>query len=247
MRKYLLFLLLLANFFPLLAQSNEGVVTYEKTFFWVKIFDKLTFLSEEERSRAKTSYGNLDEGDKSKGQLFFNGSQSKYVDMEPEADGGYRWRASDYTIFRDFDKEQKTEIEEFSGKVYIIEDSLTAPVWKVMNKIKEINGYMCMMATTEDTVKGQKITAWFANDIATSAGPERHFGLPGLIMEVDVNDGEVLITASKIEKKSVTADLVLPKKIKGKKLTGIQYDQMIKKYINDSIKARRVPYWNMRY
>ena len=38
---------------------------------------------------------------------------------------------SEYTIFRDFAKEQKTEIEEFSGKVYIIEDSLKAPVWKV--------------------------------------------------------------------------------------------------------------------
>lgn len=246
MKKYLLFFLLLADL-PLLAQTNEGVVTYEKTSFWLKIYDKLTFLSEEEKSRAKTTWGNMDEGDKSKGQLFFNATQSKYVDVEQEADGGYRWRASEYAIYRDFDKERKTEIEEFSGKVYIIEDTLVAPVWKVMNKIKEINGYMCMMAMAEDTVKGQQITAWFANDIPSSAGPERYFGLPGLIMEVDVNNGEVIITAQKIEKKSVEADLALPKKMKGKKLTTIQYDQMMRKYINDSIKARRNPYWSIRY
>lgn len=247
MKKYLIFLLLLAKI-PLLAQTNEGVVTYEKTSFFIKIFDKLTYLSEEEKSRNKTSWGSaFDEGYKTKGQLFFTGSQSRYIDMEPEADGGYRGRTSEYTIFRDFLTDRKIEVEEFSGKAYVIEDSLVPPVWKVMNKIKEINGYLCMMAVAEDTLKGQKITAWFANDIAVSAGPERYFGLPGLIMEVDVNNGEVLITAIKVEKRPVLEDIKLPKKIKGKKITSVQYDEMMKKFINESIKARRNPYWDIRY
>lgn len=246
MKNFLVFFLLIMNL-PLAAQTNEGVVTYEKVSYWSKIYNKLTFLSEEEKGRAKTSWGSSDEGDKSKGQLFFTGTQSKYVDMEQESDGGWQGRKSEYAILRDFEKEKKTEIEEFSGKVYIIEDTLIAPVWKVMNKIKEVNGYICMMATAEDTLKGQKITAWFANDIPVSAGPERYFGLPGLIMEVDVNDGEVNITALKIEKKPILEEIKFTKKIKAKKLTGVQYEEMMRKYINDSIKARRNPYWNIRY
>lgn len=229
------------------AQALEGVVTYEKTFFWSKIYDKLTYLSEEERSRIKTTWGSNDEGDKSKGLLVVTPTKSKYEDMEQEADGGYRWRKSDFMITRDFENEKILELDEFSGKTYIIEDSLRPPVWKVMNKIKEVNGYLCMMATSEDTIKGQKITAWFANDIVSSAGPERYFGLPGLIMEVDVNDGELIITALKVEKKAITTELDMPKKLKGKKVTNDAYMKMIKDYINDSIKSRRNPYWNIRY
>jgi len=35
--------------------------------------------------------------------------------------------------------------------------------------------------------------------------------------------------------------------MKGKKITSQQYDEMMKKFINDSIKARRNPYWDIRY
>jgi GLPGLI family protein len=245
--KKLLALLLVISSFPVFAQTDGLVVTYERTFYWSRVYEKLTFLSEEEKSRMKNSWGVHDEGDKSKGQLFVSASQSKYVDMEQEADGGYRWRQSEYLIFRDFDKGKKTELEEFAGKTYIIEDTLATPKWKVMNKIKEINGYMCMMAVSEDTIKGQKIAAWFANDLAYNAGPERYYGLPGLILEVDVNDGELILTAIKVEKKPVDEGLVLPKKMKGKKLTNADYDKLITAHIRDSIKSRRNPYWAFRY
>ncbi|KQS33907.1 GLPGLI family protein [Dyadobacter sp. Leaf189] len=245
--KKLLACFLLLGCLPVFAQTDGLAVTYERTFYWSRLYDKLTFLSEEERSRMKTSWGANDDGDKSKGQLFITNSQSKYVDLEPEVDGGYRWRQSEYMIFRDFDKGTKMELEEFSGKNYIIEDSLPAPKWKVMNKIKEISGYMCMMAVSEDTIKGQKITAWFANDLAYNGGPERYYGLPGLILEVDVNDGELILAAVKVEKKPVAENLVLSKKMKGKKLTNAEYEKLITTHIRDSIKSRRNPYWSFRY
>ena len=233
--------------FPGFAQKEGLVVTYDKTFYWIKIFDKLNYLSAEEKSRIQTSWGANDEGDKSKGKLLVTADQSKFTDMEEEADGGYRGRKSEYMVFRDFAKGQKVEVEEFAGKMYVIEDSLVTPSWKVMNKIKDIGGYVCMMAVSEDTVKGQKITAWFANDLAYSAGPERYFGLPGLILEVDINNGELIMTASKVEKVVAVEGLELPKKMKGKKLTTAEYDQMMRKFISDSIKSRRNPYWNIRY
>ncbi|KAA0992019.1 GLPGLI family protein [Dyadobacter aurulentus] len=245
--KKLLAIFLLISALPALAQSDGVAVTYERTFFWSKVYEKLTFLSEEEKSRMKNSWGVHDEGWKVKGQLFATASQSKYAELEQEADGGYRGRKSEYLVFRDFDKGRKLEAEEFAGKLLIIDDSLAAPKWKIMNKIKEISGYMCMMAVSEDTVKGQKITAWFANDLAYGAGPERYYGLPGLILEVEVNDGEMTLTAIKVEKKPLGEELALPKKMKGKKITTSEYEKMMATHFRDSIKSRRNPYWAVRY
>ena len=104
-----------------------------------------------------------------------------------------------------------------------------------------------MMAEAEDTVRNAKLTAWFANDLAFNTGPERYFGLPGLIMELSVNDGEVVFTAIKVEKKQLTDEAKRPKKIKGKKITTADYDKMLRSYINDSMKSHRNPYWNIRY
>ena len=118
---------------------------------------------------------------------------------------------------------------------------------KVMNKIKEIAGYMCMMAVTEDTIKDQKITAWFADNLPVTAGPELYGGLPGMILELDINDGDITVTAKKVEMKTITEEIGVPKKLKGKKITNQQYDQLLSTHIRDSIKAHRNPYWALPY
>jgi GLPGLI family protein len=127
-----------------------------------------------------------------------------------------------------------------------VDDSLHTPKWKVMNQIKDVAGYICMKAVTEDTVKKQKITAWFAGDIPISAGPERYFGLPGVILELDINEGDVVITATKIEFKKLDKELIIPK-TKGKKIKDADYDALLRKHLKDSIKSQRNPYWAIRY
>ena len=74
-----------------------------------------------------------------------------------------------------------------------------------------------------DTIKKQKVIGWFALDILNNGGPERFFGLPGLILEVNVNDGALVITADQIALKKLTTELDLPKKIKGKKIKENEY------------------------
>src|SRR5258706_11441216 len=59
------------------------------------------------------------------------------------------------------------------------------------------------------------IVAWFASDIPVSAGPAEYQGqLPGLILEMDVNNGRQSFTASSISEK---ADLAIIKEPTGKK------------------------------
>lgn len=233
---------------PALAQDMEGVVSYEQVYQWAKIYSRLDFLSQEEKDREMLTWGGKDES-KTKMTLFFTPTQSKYTydENQDDEDRRYSWRKQEYLIFRDFEQETKTEIIEMLGKTYVIEDSLKAPKWKVMNKIKDVAGHVCMLAVTEDTIKRQKIEAWFAHDLPIPAGPGQYFGLPGLIMELDVNEGDLVITAQKVEMKPVGEAVQLPKKIKGKKLTNKAYDALIYAHIRDSMTAHRNPFWSMPY
>ena len=88
---------------------------------------------------------------------------------------------------------------------------------------------------------------WFAQDIPVNAGPERLYGLPGLILELDINDGAVTVIASKIENKKLTTELDLPKKMKGKKINELAYQDILRKFIQEKIKEERNPFWSIRY
>lgn len=229
------------------AQQTDGTIFYERVQNWTRIATRLPYLSKEEKDRIANSWGN-DEY-KEKMLLKFSPNESNYT-YEKEAggseDGRWSWRNEEYIIYRNFATETKAEVIEMLGKTYVVEDSLHAPKWKVMNQIKDIAGYICMKAMTEDTVKKQTITAWFCGDIPVSVGPERFFGLPGAILELDINDGDVVITATKVEFKKLEAPLKIAK-LKGKKINDTQYETLIANHIKDSIKSYRNPYWAMRY
>lgn len=249
MRKIRLWIFLMAiSSAPLFAQNLEGEITYERVYHWTRINSRLTFLSNEEKDRMKQTWGTRDEY-KQKMTLYFNEKQSYYsFPKVVENEGGWSWSEADYKIYRNFEKETRTDIIGMLGKTYVVEDSLKAPSWKVMNKIKEVAGRMCMMAVTEDTIKDQKITAWFANDIPVPGGPELYTGLPGMILELDINDGDVVISAIDIKMKPVAAeDLNVPKKIKGRKINSQQYDNLVSAHMLDSVKRRMNPFWSMPF
>ena len=251
--KKLLVLLCLLTGSVALAQTTktEGVATYVRKEQWLKISNRLTFLSQEEKDRMAQTWKNWVENNKGiKMKLAFSPTESLYTygPDEPE-EGGYSWRKSDFFVYRNFEKDSKTDIIEMLGKTFVVADSLHAPTWKIGNQIKEVAGYVCMNAETEDTIKKQKITAWFAQDIPVSAGPEMMNSLPGLILELDVNDGDVTIEATNVTFRPLTPeDTKLPKQ-KGKKLTDADYDDVLRKRIVESIASRRNPYgWSgIRY
>lgn len=247
--KYSVVGLLLILMYQAKAQQTEGVITYERAYHWTRIYSRLDFLSQEEKDRIKLTWGN-DDVSKTKMKLLFSPDKSLYTyesDQGSSEDGMYSWRQNEYLIYRDFEKERKVELIEMLGKNYLIEDSLKAPRWKIMNQIKDINGYVCMLAVTEDTVKKHKVAAWFAHDLPISAGPERFFGLPGMIMELDINEGDFVITATKVEMRPVTGEIVLPRKLKGKKLDNYGYDALLWNHIKESMESHRNPYWSIPY
>ena len=257
---FLLFSFLQLTFFALLphrgqgglyAQKTEGMITYERKSSWTKMYSRLTYLSKDEIERLKSTYGKDDEWT-TKTKLYFNLKESLYThfnEVGESEDGTYSYRQDDLILYRNFEQEKKTDIIETLGKTYVIEDSLPPIKWKVMNQIKDVAGYICMKAITEDTIKNQTITVWFAQDLALPTGPENYYGLPGTIMEVDINDGAVVMTATQVEFKKLEKELTLPKKIKGKRIKNKDYISLIFNHIKDSITAQRSPFnWGgLRY
>ena len=231
------------------AQPVEGIITYEQTNYWTRIYSRLTYLSQEEKDRIKLTWG-ADDKSTTDMKLAFTSDKSYYTYVSKQGqtdDGRYSWKLPEYVICRDFGKGIQTDWIEMLGRLYQVEDSIRAPKWKIMNKIKDIQGHVCMMAVTEDPIKNQSITAWFADDLPVSVGPGLYFGLPGAILELEINEGDIVISAKKIELKPVGEEIQPSKKLKGRKINLTTCDALLSKHFEDSMKARRNPYWSVPF
>jgi len=231
---------------PISAQEIQGVITYNRKTNYISIMSKLPHISQEEVDRMSLTWGNWN----SKGRdydLSFKKNKSLYELKEQETGDGYSWKPDKFILTRDYKTNQKFDIIETLGKVYLIEEDIPKIKWKILNEIKEVAGYLCMKAETKNEVKGQTIHAWFADGINFMGGPEGYGGLPGMILELDINNGDAIITATEVNLNGVEVDTSLPKKVKGKNISQSDLDEIVKKYIDDTIEGKKNPYWRVRY
>ncbi|MCL1974392.1 MAG: GLPGLI family protein [Bacteroidetes bacterium] len=114
------------------------------------------------------------------------------------------------------------------GKEYLIEEPLTEIKWKVGRKKRNISGYNCIEATAK-TANGAPITAWYTPDIPISDGPSSYWGLPGLILFIDINDGMRVFSCTSIEQANDLLSIEAPSA--GEKMSKAQYDKMIADHI----------------
>lgn len=248
---YLFVAVFLANVYKINAQETlmQGEIRYLITHNWVKKMEAVDYISKQRRERLAYMWGNRAEW-KLYSTLFFTSSGTRYEDSEERAepgDEGYSWRKDIYQIKKKFDVGMQYDVMEMLGKVYIVEDSLRAPAWKIGNDLKEVAGHVCMNATWQDTLKMQDVEAWFALDIPVPGGPERFHGLPGMILEIDVNRGAMVVSADRISIRPLGTELDLPKKYKGKKINESDYEGILKRHFKEKREAEEPPFWGLRY
>lgn len=228
------------------AQNIVGEVEYRYKIFYDKIYSSLPHLTQQERDRILLSWGNP-EGYSTRMKLQFWPEKSLYTFGAPYEVRSYSWQVEDYIIENNLEEQTYLKYMDQMGKTYIVRDSLNAPKWRVMNEIRDILGHMCMKAVAEDSIKGQKITAWFASDIPVPVGPEEQFGLPGLILAYDINDGMLIVEAEKITFGEPGEIITLPKKLKGREVSGTEYQNLVQDFIQTSIESKRAWMWGLRY
>ncbi len=206
------------------AQKNEGVILFEEK---VNVHRMLP-------PDAADMKAMIPEFRVHQNELLFKDNESLYrnVEEEDEDEGGegqqvtIRMQRPEAVYYRNFETKRKADFREFMRKEYLIEDTLAARNWKVTGEVKNILGYDCMSAVTSDTVRKQEITAWFATSLPLPTGPAAYGQLPGTILEIDINSGEIVISAKKIEFKKVKKnDIAAPKK--GEKTTDAEFQKMM--------------------
>ena len=70
------------------------------------------------------------------------------------------------------------------------------------------------------------ITAWYSPQIPVSAGPDKYYGLPGLILEINAGRTTMLCTEISINSDEV---LVIDEPNKGKEVSRDEYNDIVKK------------------
>ena len=166
------------------------------------------------------------------------------------------------TTYTDIAKQTQYEERAFFEKEFLIVDSLKQYKWKLSEETKTIAKQLCKKATTMITApqmtmrmsvrmnrggdnnadtaapvkpKETELVVWYAENIPVSIGPDNYSGLPGVIMEVDVDNGASLTTAVEVSTKYPKKELVQP--TKGEKMTRAQFQENMQKLIQDMQKG----------
>ena len=90
--------------------------------------------------------------------------------------------------------------KEAFGALFLVSSRISDENWTLVNESKMIGDYLCYKATTFYIVKNSKgtfnhpVEVWYTNQIPISFGPVGYGGLPGLIIELTVQEIQYFIT-----------------------------------------------------
>ncbi len=214
----------------LYAQQTEGEITYTET---VKL--QLDFGDGPEAEEMKKMMPPTQSFPKT---LFFNTNASLYqdkagtedegnVEMSGNSGGGdfqIKIQRPDNKLYRDIAGGTTLESREFFGRNFLISDKAKAPAWKITGEQKKMLGFVCQKATVQ-LDSATNIIAWFTPQIPVSTGPGVNAGLPGLILEMNLNGDQRTIVATQVEFKDLPKD-ALVKPSKGKEMTAEEFKKI---------------------
>ncbi len=144
--------------------------------------------------------------------------------------------------------------QEFYGKKFLVKDRMQPLNWKMGTESKQIGQYMCFKATASiaksqlswysfswsqarnnDASKSEEvemvaIEAWYTPQIPINQGPGEYWGLPGLILEVNVDNTTILCSKIVINPKEKTK-IKAPEK--GQEVTRDEYQKIIYKKMEE--------------
>ena len=115
------------------------------------------------------------------------------------------------------------EKQDFMGKKFLITGDVEKYKWKLTGEQKKVLDYVCQKATYQDSTRN--LVAWFTPQIPVATGPGSISGLPGMILKLDRNDGEMVVVATSVELKEIEKKtLKAPKK--GKKVSQEEFQKI---------------------
>lgn len=116
------------------------------------------------------------------------------------------------------------EAREFMGRTFLISDDQSTVAWKLAGEEREFLGYMVQKATADPG--GIPVEAWFTPQIPVSSGPGGYGGLPGMILMLNVGDGQTVYSAAEVDLTGV-AEGTIVRPDDGRIVTRAEYEEIV--------------------
>ena len=235
------------------AQNNfQGKAVYmSKTSLDMSRYDKMP---EQQKKQMMARFKNFLEKTYTLSFNKTESSFKEDVALEGPGTSGPSWGKSNGqgSIYKSLkDKRMIEDVEQFSKRFLVAED-MGQLEWELGIETKKIGNYTCYKATlvkedtnvdwgsifsrrgkdkkkdstkTKPAKKMLNVTAWYAPQIPVSSGPDKYYGLPGLILELNAGRTTMLCTEIAI---SSTGDLEIKEPTKGKQVSREEYTQIVK-------------------
>ncbi len=161
-------------------------------------------------------------------------------------------------LYKNLSQSKSIQTSELGGKNFLITDTIQQQPWKIGTETKQILGYTCHKATrkimqpvgmirrvvmgggggAQDTTTSQnrpqskevEVVAWYAENLNSPVGPESYGQLPGVILQLDVDNAATVYTATEVKKSVDLKELKEPKK--GKVVTQPEFRKMMMDMMN---------------
>ena len=229
------------------AQAIWGKATYESK---VSLGERIgpREMSEAERARRKKE---IEERLSNTYTLVFDASSSLFTanpKLQSETKGKGRFlmammnSSTPLAVYKNSKENRYVGQTDLLGKLFLVEDSLARPLWRLEEETKMVGDFFCQKATLVKTVPvfrrplapGRRseeqqqqaeteevvVTAWYTPDVPVGQGPAEYWGLPGLIIEVSDNRTVLACTSLSLQKEKL--EIRAPKK--GKKISREGYE-----------------------
>lgn len=122
------------------------------------------------------------------------------------------------------------ESRRFMGRDFLIEDERPSFAWRLTPDQAEHLGLMVQRATTEHD--GLQVEAWFTPEIPVQGGPAQYGGLPGMILVLSVNDGQLMYTATSVDLEGLDPT-VIKKPTDGEEISRGEYEEMVEEKLEE--------------
>jgi len=184
----------------------------------------ISFLNAQTQAIATYAYESYG-GYKTELTLRIDGDQSHFIYQKEdttitnEKGWEYYHQFEHYEFFLDLGDQTIVEQRLPNDVIPLISRWKTDLKWEILDETKEIAGYAVQKATTKaypisEGAKGtmlEYVVAWFTMDIPFSTGPARYYGLPGLIIHLELsNRNEINYTLKDISFETV-GEIVPPR------------------------------------
>lgn len=125
--------------------------------------------------------------------------------------------------YTDLDSGTQVQAVRFMTRPFLVTGDRPAIAWKLTTEQSMFLNYPVLKATA--THEGKEIEAWFTPQIPVPAGPGDFGGLPGLILTVTVDGGQVTWAATAVDLAAPVGELAKP--TEGQKVSRAEYEKIV--------------------